>query len=128
MNIRIIQYKSDLKKDGTAPLYLQIRQGRKQTRIPLEVSVEPEFFDSSRQKISPKHKQSKEINLLIDNVLSKCTKIQTDYYLKGIALDPLKLREELTNEVSRYSFIKYWIQTSEKQLERGIIQKSTFNR
>lgn len=126
VNVKIIQYKADIKKDGTAPLYLQLRYAKKQARIAIDISVDPKDFDPVRQRILPRNRNAKEFNILIDNIISKCTKIQTDYFLKGQPLDVLTMRQEITNEASRFSFVEFWISESDKQLQRGQIQKSTY--
>lgn len=100
-------------KDGKAALYLHITGGSKRERLNLDIKVPVKGWLKSKQRLKPVTKLQRDINLIIDNVDAKITNIKTVYRLSELHLTPLKLKDELINDMPRTNFISFF----EKMLE-----------
>lgn len=112
-----------VKSNNLAPVYLHITGGGKRVRIYLDLDIDPTKWDSVKMRLNTNDKQSQDINLLLDNIQSKLTDINTVYRLIGKALTPELMRNELVNGMPRVkltSFIERMI-SEEVMLTSGTI-------
>ena len=65
MNIRIVQKKDILYKNGKSPLFLRFTHERKNKFISLGIAIFPEHWDNESQKISPDCPENSTLNSLI---------------------------------------------------------------
>jgi integrase len=116
-----------------APLYLHITGFSKRERLLLDVEIEHVYWSSEKQRIditkvldADKKRRYQDINLIIDNIDSKLTNIKTVYRLSEIVLTPLKLKQELINDLPRVNFCSFFqhaIDEEKKLLEIGTYKK-----
>lgn len=119
---------------GTCPLVCQaIINGKTKTKS-LNVSVLPEQWDKTNQKVI-NHPRAADINLIIQSDIAKATEILTEYRLlrKYITID--EFMEQFASVSNRYDFIEFMESSIQKRFDRGEIvlgtykaQKSTLNK
>lgn len=122
---KVIIKDDTIRKDKTAPIYIQVFVNKQRKRYPLGVSVEPKHFDKKKQRVKGSASGFKNLNLIIENELSKFTAVSVNYKLRNEYLTIEKLTKELNDGFSRQNFIKYYENELKKQLETHKIVKST---
>jgi len=65
MNLRTVQKKDVVYKNGHSPLYLRFTHERRNKFVSLGVSVAPEHWDNEQQKVNPDCSDYNAINTLI---------------------------------------------------------------
>lgn len=125
VNARYIIYKSAVKTDGTAQIYLQMRKATLQERIGTGLFIDPTAFDSARQLIKGKSAEVQKLNLVLKDKMSRVNEIIIDYSLRRSELTPRQLKNELENEGAKFSYLKYARVECEKMAKRGSITAST---
>jgi hypothetical protein len=83
MNTRFIPRTSYKDKNGECRMYLSITSRGQRKRISLDFYVKKGEFDLKTQKIIGTDPKQKDIQLYIDNINAKITRIRTDYHLIG---------------------------------------------
>lgn len=114
-----------VKSNNLAPVYLHITGGGKRVRIYLDLDVDPTKWDCVKMRLNANDKRSQDTNLLLDNIQSKLTDINTVYRLSGKALTPDIMKNELVNGMPRVkltSFIERMI-SEEVMLTTGTINR-----
>ena len=71
MNIRIVQKKDVIYKNGQSPLFLRFTHERKSKFVSVGVSVLPEYWDNEQQSSIPQCTEYAEIQTQINNKLSE---------------------------------------------------------
>lgn len=113
-----------VRTDNTSALYLQIFMNKKRVRLPLNLSVQSDYFDSKKQRVKPGHPFAKDFNLLIEKRLADINKIEVNYRLANKTLDLDLLILELTNPTATSDFITFWAEEMERQ--KDLISGDTF--
>ena len=127
-----ITYKIRIKKeyvrsDGTSALYLDIYQNRKKKKFNLNLSVPVNCFDDKKQRIKNTFKYYKDYNLVIEKLLADINAIEINYRLNNETLTIDDLIQDLTKPSLRISYIEFYQNLLDNQLEKGIIKQSTYN-
>jgi len=96
MNKVKIRMKTDyIRKDGTAQLYAQVFLKGKTVKLPVDVCIEPVFWNQVDEVVKEMHPQAESLNLMIDQARSRLFEIRKKYVLQG---------KELTAEALRYEY------------------------
>lgn len=120
-----IKIKDDyLRSDGTCGLYVQVFLNKKRKKFPLYLMVEPKYFDTTKQRVLPKHPYSKDYNLIIEKFLANLNTIEINYRLSGTVLDIEKLTYEIENPSSWICFITFW--TEELERQKNVLKQATY--
>jgi site-specific recombinase XerD len=69
MQYKIICRTDKLNKNGEAPLYLQFYHDGRRKKIALGIAVNPQFWDSSSQQISPEHPNQPSLQHQLNEIL-----------------------------------------------------------
>ncbi len=96
-----------IKKDGTAAVYAVVSCSDRSIRINTGVLVAPIKFDKIKGQVKGSSKQVKDENLIIDNCLSRITKIQIQYRLQYMELTASRFFKEYRNPSLYIDFYKY---------------------
>ena len=126
-----IKYKIRIKKeyvrsDGTCAIYLDIYHNKRKKKVNLNLSVPRKYFDDKKQRVKQTFKFANDYNLVIEKLLADINAIEINYRLNDETLTIEKLIEDLTKPSLRINFNEFYEQLLEQQLEKGIIQKSTY--
>ena len=111
---------------GRSPLYIFISSPGSRKRVKTEVELCPKSWDQKKQKILPAEPDHYSLNLILENLVSKITKIKTIYLLAEKQLTATKVVEELKNSTPRVDFIVYYKYRME--FERPMMSDSYFKR
>lgn len=71
MNVRIVQKRETIYKNGTSPLFLRFTHERKNKFISLAVAVYPECWDYEQQQVTKEHPESQLLNSQIRDKLGE---------------------------------------------------------
>ncbi len=116
-------------KEGLSLLYLHITGNKTRNRIPLDIYVPSKNFCKQTQRLKDSDEQSKDLNLIIDNLQSKITSIKTTYRLANKVLDVNSLTEEFVNGIPRinfFAFADWFLQKQKAQLAIGTYNKQLY--
>lgn len=115
------------------PLYLHITGDGKRERLLLDIDVQKDIWSDQKQRMNlnlvkdeDEKKKLNDINLIIDNIDSKITKIKTVYRLSELVLTPKKLKQELIEDLPRVNFCSFFqhaINEEKNRLEPGTFRK-----
>jgi site-specific recombinase XerD len=118
---------------GKNPIYLRISgNSMPSERIHTYLYVDAKFWHSKKQRVSENCQEHIDINLILMNIESKLTQIQTFYRLSELTLTPKILRAEYEDKLSRVNFVAFFkaaipeqkMKVGEDRLERyGTILK-----
>lgn len=122
---KIVIKKDYTRPDGTNAIYLQLIQGRKIKRIPLEISVPAKAFDSALQRVRGHYRYSAEYNLLIGKILADLNSIMVNYKLTGTNPKLELVVQDLVQPSLRANFNEFAQHQLHQQRELKIIE-STF--
>lgn len=120
---KVIQ-KGNIKKDGTAPLYIQVFVEGERKQFPLKIYVKPNQFDKNTQRVKGRSQMAIDANTLIDQQLARLNDIVVNYRLSEQHLSMPRLVEELTKPSLRLcynTFASYML-----TLEKGKIKDTTY--
>lgn len=118
--------RADLKKDGLSHVYLSISKEKVRIRIPLHIHVPLKKWDKNNQRLKSNDVTSKDLNLLLDNIEAKITKIKTEYRLAESELTPELLVKEYHGNMPRINFIAF-LKLAIKD-ERPLLARGTYKR
>lgn len=96
------------KQDGTITIYLRLYIKRKRVLISTGISVEEKYWDKQKFKVKPSHKNSKDYNLVIDNLKARANLIFVRYRLLNEDLTPEIFRKEIKNPSTYIDFYEFW--------------------
>lgn len=107
MNFNFLPRKDSIDKHGKCQIYLHVTSAGKRLRIPLDVRVEPRFWDKKRGRIQKKCVKSEDNNLILDNIEKKITEIKTHYRLNEMPLTLEKFKLEFHSKATRMDFVAF---------------------
>ncbi len=113
-------------KNGTSLVYLIIGSGPGKERVPFEFYVKPKEWDPEKQRVKSINENAKDLNLILENIEAKLTKIKTVYRLSEKFLNPQIMRREFLEGMPRVNFISFIKHSLEK--EKGLIKPGTMRR
>ena len=97
-----------INKQGYSPIYLFISSTGARERVKTDIEVLPQFWCPTNQRVLQGHPNFETFNIIIENIISKVTKIKTVYLLSEKQLSAKKLVEELRDTTPRADFIVYF--------------------
>ena len=103
--------RKDVKVREKHPIYLRISGGdiKLTERIFLNLYVDPKIWHAKKQRVlSGGIPEIEDINLILKNIESKLTSIETLYRLSEITLTPKIMRQEYEDKLSRVNFIAFF--------------------
>ncbi|MBG0515292.1 site-specific integrase [Elizabethkingia meningoseptica] len=116
--------KNEPDKEGTCPIYINISQNGDRKRLPIEIRVPKESWDTEKRKVV-NHEKESDLNLLLAQIKSRITQIKIDFRLKNEPLTVLKVANLISNAnylLHFHSFFKYIIK-EESRLSPSTIRK-----
>lgn len=126
MNINFKKH-SYKRNDGKHKLSLTISSEGKTHIEPLDgILIDPKKWDLKKKRLRVETKEDADINLYLDNIVSKITKIRTLYRLSNRVLTIPKLLDELRNESPRIDFIVFMRHAI--KIQKSALAKGTYNR
>lgn len=114
------------KSNGKTPLILTLRSNSKKERINLDLDVYIEQWDKEKQRLKPISQENIDTNLILDNIISKITKIKTSYRLADRVLTIEQLKNEFLNGMPRIRFTAFYEMMLEE--EKVMMERSSYNR
>lgn len=111
---------------GKSPLYLFITSPGSRVRLKTEMEFPPADWDKENEKTFSTSPNAAQNNLILENIISKITKIKTVYMLSDKALTATKLAEELKNTTNRVDFIVFF--KKQLDLERKLMSPGYYDR
>lgn len=121
--------RKDVKVREKHPLYLRISGGdiKLTERIFLNLYVDPKIWHAKKQRVlSGGVPEIEDINLILKNIESKLTSIETLYRLSEITLTPKIMRQEYEDKLSRVNFIAFFKKAIPEQ--RSFVSPSRIER
>lgn len=116
--------KSDyVRKDGTCRLYAQVQIKGITVKLPVDISLEPIFWDNREEQVKDFHPNADELNMMLEQVKANIFEVRKRYMLMQKELTPKLLRQEYGNSADE-DFLK-WI-TKEVDLRRHEVAASTY--
>lgn len=103
-----------VKKDGTTPVKLWVYIKRRIV-INTGVFIEPEYWDPEKEKVISKHKEAKDLNLIINSCKARANDIFVRYRLQHEELTPEIFLKEYKNPTTYIDFYAFWTKTMENQ-------------
>ncbi len=108
--------------NGNKPIYLQVFIQKQRIRIPLNISVDPDFFDNKNQVVKKKYPHSDKLNIIIKQALQKADSIILDSEIYGGNITKSSFIaayfETISNHKSVIDFIK-------KEITNSTVTKNT---
>lgn len=83
-----------VRKDGTCQLYAQVSLKGKIIKLPVDICVEPLFWDKDNEMIRGLHPDAEDLNLMLDQVRTRIFEIRKRYALRNKDLFPEQLKGE----------------------------------
>ena len=96
------------KANGKTPLVLTLRSNSQKERINLDIDVFIEEWDKVKQRLKPISQENIDINLILDNIISKLTKIKTSYRLSDRVLTLSTFKSEFLSGMPRIRFTAFY--------------------
>lgn len=113
-------------KDDKSPVYLHITGDGKRIRLNLDIYIDLKKWNPKQQRLKEITQRDKDLNLILDNIEATVTNIKTVYRLSELKLTPLKLREELINDMPRVNFCTFFDKMLE--IEKVHLRIGTYKR
>lgn len=114
------------KANGKTPLVLTLRSNSQKERINLDIDVFIEEWDKVKQRLKPISQENIDINLILDNIISKLTKIKTSYRLSDRVLTLSTFKSEFLSGMPRIRFTAFYEIMLEE--EKVLMEKTSYNR
>lgn len=114
------------KANGKTPLVLTLRSNSKKHRIALDIDVYLVDWDKSKNRLKPTTEENIDVNLILDNIQSKITKIKTSYRLSERILTLDILKKEFLNGMPRVRFTAFYKMMLEE--EKVMMEIGSYNR
>lgn len=100
--------KSDyVRKDGTCAVYAQVHMQGKTVKIPVEINIEPMFWNQAEEQVKSFHPQAEDLNMIIEQVRSNVFEVRKKYHLTNKELTPEMLKAEIRNNGGSGDFILF---------------------
>ena len=118
--------RKDKNDTGLNSLYLSLTAQGKRERMNLKIAIDPNKWDSEKQRLKATSRTDRDINLILDNIISKVTGINTVYRLSNKQLTPEIMKQEILNEMPRVNFCAFF----EKSLEddKAMLKPGSYRR
>ena len=113
-------------KEGKSLVYLKIVSGKEKERINFDILVFPKNWDAKTRRLKKSDDESKDLNLVLDNIEAKVTGIKTVYRLSEKVLTPAILRKELLEGMPRVNFNAFAKVCLDE--DKGMIKSGTWRR
>ena len=122
-----IRMKTDyVRNDGTCAIYAQVYLNGTTVKLPIDIYVEPMFWDQPEQQVKSFHPQADDLNMIIDQARTNIFEIRKRYMLQQKELTPEALRSEYKNFGGSDDFIK-WI-TKEVEIHKLSVAAGTYTK
>ena len=115
-----------INSSGKSPLYIFITSPGDRKRPKADLEFPPNDWDPITQRLKPEAYDAQAYNIIIDNIVSKITKIKTTYLLSEKTLTATKLEEELKNTTERVHFKTFF--KKQLELEKNMMAKGYYKR
>jgi site-specific recombinase XerD len=116
--------KSDyVRKDGTCSLYAQVQVKGVTVKLPVDITLEPIFWDNRHEQVKEFHPNADELNMMLEQVKANIFEVRKRYMLMQKDLTPDLLRQEYGNHADE-DFLK-WI-SREMDLRRHEVADGTY--
>jgi len=101
--------RKDIDVNGKNPIYLRISGNNEPVeRIHTFIYVDAKIWHAKNQRVfSQSNTENDDTNLLLRNIESKLTAIETVFRLSGTTLTPKIMRDEYENKLSRVNFMAF---------------------
>lgn len=119
----IRQYKS---KPGYGYVYLFVTGNKQRERINIDLEILLSDWDNKKKKLLETSNENLDKNLILDNYMSKVTKIKTEFRLADKVITPKLLKRELLDGLIRVNFVAFFKAALED--DRATIERGTFER
>lgn len=123
INFKLRNY---INKDGLSPVYLHISSKKRRERIPLDLYVNPKYWNNDKQELVGPPQDVSTDNLILKNIDSKITKIKTQYRLSDRVLTVDEFLFEFKNNLSRTNFVSFFSTTLKSR--KNTIESSTYEK
>lgn len=107
-------------------IYLFVTGSKERERINTQIRINIKDWDVEKNRIKSNSIINKDLNLVLDNIDSKITKIKTAYRLSERLLTPKMLRKELSEGTPRVSFMTFFKKALEH--ERSFLEPGSYKR
>lgn len=104
-----------VKTDGKSPVILTITGNKQRERFQIDVEVNPKDWNIKKQRLNPISRENTDLNLILDNIVSKITAIKTSYRLANRFLNPKMLRQEFFSGMPRVNFCAFFTMALENE-------------
>lgn len=97
-----------LNKHGESPIHLRITVNRMRADTTVKKTISPSLWDSTRGRVSSKSILGKELNLYLDAVRAKVTRIHRDMEMDGERITAQKVLDHYLgrNEKERHTILE----------------------
>lgn len=95
-------------KTGYSELYLNISSSNQRERIPIGISVLPQYWVTLRSRVTDSHPHAESLNLQLENIEATITNIKTDFHLMRKTIDAGILRREFLYGIPRVYVAAYF--------------------
>jgi integrase/recombinase XerD len=112
-----------IKQDGTCALYLRVYYN-KYLRIPLQICVRPDQFDSEKEIVKDNHPRARDFNMMIDDYINRASTIFIEARLAHREVTPISFESEFYNPKARENFIEFF--KSELIGRKNRVEKGTY--
>lgn len=119
----IRKYKS---KPGMGYVYLFVTGNKQRERINIDLEISLSDWDKKKKRLLENSKENLDKNLILENYLSKVTKIKTEFRLSDKVITPKLLKRELLDGLIRVNFVaflKLAIEDDRANLEPGTYER-----
>ncbi|MFD2824821.1 tyrosine-type recombinase/integrase [Lacinutrix iliipiscaria] len=113
-----------INKDGLSLVYLHVCANKRRERIPLDIYVSPKSWNNEKMRVKGNDADAQDLNLFLDIVWSKITKIKKFYRLSSKPLTIDRFLFEFNNDMPKTNFVKYSQAILEER--KSTIKSSTY--
>lgn len=115
-----------INSENLSPIFLDVCSSNKRKRINLDLHVNPRLWNPKSQRLKTNEDDMKDVNLILDNISSRITKIKTSFRLSGRILTFETFLDEFENEMPRSNFLKFFELILKDR--RATIRKGTYDK
>lgn len=113
-------------REGLSLVYLHITSNLRRERIPVDVYVNPKYWNQKKQILVGPEDEVQTNNLILKNIDAKITKIKTQFRLSDRVLTIDEFLYEFKNNLSRTNFVSFFLTTLKRR--RKTIEQSTYEK
>lgn len=96
-----------VRRDGSCMLYAQVHIKGKTVKLPVEISLEPMFWDKDKEVVKNYHPKAEELNMMLDQVRTNVFEIRKRYMLQNLDLTIEALRAEFRTSGGSDDFLVF---------------------